>query len=78
MTSHRNHDHPATPAARAACRKAVAADPLGSGKRVTVTMSDAPPNLPGVVIRHSGSYVVVQLDGYRRPVSLLHFDVTPA
>lgn len=22
MTSHRNHDHPATPAARAACRKA--------------------------------------------------------
>lgn len=58
-------------------REAGLIGPYRIGAPVTVMMSDAPPNLPGVVIAVSGSYITVQLDAYRRPVTLLKYDVTP-
>lgn len=66
MTSHRDHNHPATPAARAACRKNVAhlaALPPTVGDSVMVWLCDAPSEMPGVVtwINESGSRYGVRM-----------------
>lgn len=50
MTNHTNCSHPATKAARAACRKARNDATIRPGDNVLVRLDDAPRPFPGVVL----------------------------